>query len=70
MRAVDGRQVRMLFRASVFVAALLSLLSLARTMNWLSIGRDLTLALGVALGLTSLCMILSIQWLRKRGLTP
>ena len=70
MRAVDERQVRMLFRASVIAAALLSLMSLARAMNWLSIGRDPTFALGVALGLTSLCMGLSIRWLRKRGLTP
>lgn len=70
MRTVDDRQVRMLLRASVFTAALLSLLAVAGALNWLTIGRGPTVALGVALGLTSLCIGLSSRWLRKRGLTP
>ena len=68
MSAVDERRARMVLRASLAASLVLSLLSAAGAMNWITIGRGQYLALGIALALIALSSWLSSRWLNKRGL--
>jgi hypothetical protein len=68
MRAVDERRARLVLRASLAASLVLTLLSVAGAMNWITVKRGQYLALGIALALIALGSWLSSRWLSKRGL--
>ena len=68
MTSMNARRARFLHRLSMFTGAVLSAISLASAVHWLTIGRGQTFALGVALAVTSLCIWLPYRWLHKRQL--
>jgi hypothetical protein len=62
----NERRVRLLLRLAMLVGAMLSAVSLASALHWVTIGREQTFALGFALAITSLCIGLPYRWLRNR----
>ena len=68
MTSMTERRTRMLLRASMLSALVLSAISLAFGLHWLTLARELTFPLAAWAGLTSLCIYLSARWLRRRQL--
>jgi hypothetical protein len=68
MTSMTERRARLLLRASMLSAFLISPISLAFGLHWLTLRRDMTFPFAVWCGLTSLCIYLSARWLRRRQL--
>lgn len=68
MTSMTERGARMLLRGSMLSAFLLSPISLAFGLHWLTLRRELTLPFAAWGALTSLCIYLSARWLRRRQL--
>jgi membrane protein implicated in regulation of membrane protease activity len=68
MTSMTEPRARMLLRGSMLSAFVVSLVSLAFGLHWLTLKRELTFPFAAWCALTSLCIYLSARWLRRRQL--